>query len=235
MAEEIKMSKEFHGYLFAKLDNIGSESEGPEYFLQQWDDQGNTNDIPIHKKVGLWEVDPELHQYLAWKVTIVGELKEEKIHYEEIKGDEPPPWPPNELELDLTIEGQHYNEAEGALWIDKQPSHNGPPAPLRTLNITLHVEWPYRSIWHGQCPTSQLYDFFLEDPQGKVIWQWSKSMMFMQKITAVNIWGGPPVEFPVTWYYFGDAIEKMGTYAVRSQFIAADQEVSKQFEIKFAD
>jgi hypothetical protein len=79
--------KTFHGYLFSKLYRIGSKSEGPEYFLQQWDDAGKTTDTPIQKKGGLWEKDPVLHKYLAQKVTISGTLKEKIIQYEEIKSD----------------------------------------------------------------------------------------------------------------------------------------------------
>ncbi len=35
-----------------------------------------------------------------------------------------------------------------------------PPSPhLKPFMLTLEVEWPYRNIWKGTCPTSQLYDF----------------------------------------------------------------------------
>jgi len=62
--------------------------EGPEYFLQQWDNRGATTDTPIWKKVEagqIWKKDPVLHKYLAQKVAISGTLKEKKIQYEEIR------------------------------------------------------------------------------------------------------------------------------------------------------
>jgi len=77
--------EKFYGYLFGKLYRIGSKSEGPEYFLQQWDGQGNTTDTPIQKKGNLWEIDPILHKYLAQKVTISGTLREKKLQYEDIE------------------------------------------------------------------------------------------------------------------------------------------------------
>lgn len=77
--------EEYHGYLFAKLARIGSKSEGPEYFLQQWDGQGNTTDTHIKKQDNLWQIDAKLHKFLARKVTILGTLKEKTIEYEEIK------------------------------------------------------------------------------------------------------------------------------------------------------
>lgn len=84
VAGEREMEK-FNGYLFAKLDRIGSKSEGPEYFLQQWDNQGKARDTPIQKKAELWKIDPKLHKFLGQKVTILGTIKEKLIQYEEIK------------------------------------------------------------------------------------------------------------------------------------------------------
>jgi hypothetical protein len=77
--------EKFYGYLFAKLFGIGTKMEGPQYFLQQWDDQGNTTDTPIQKKGEPWKIDSVLHKSLAQKVTISGTLKENKIQYREIK------------------------------------------------------------------------------------------------------------------------------------------------------
>jgi hypothetical protein len=74
----------FNGYLFAKLFRINSKSEGPEYFLQQWDRQGKATDTHVRKNAQLWKIDPVLHRYLAMKVTISGTLEEEEIHYKDI-------------------------------------------------------------------------------------------------------------------------------------------------------
>jgi hypothetical protein len=70
----------FDGYLFAKLKDIGSWSEGPQYFLQLFD----YDEIPIIKHVDPWEDDPELHSFLGSKVSIQGELDGNSIAYENI-------------------------------------------------------------------------------------------------------------------------------------------------------
>lgn len=70
----------FSGYLFSKLQAIGSRSEGPEYFLQL----PNYQELTVVKQVHLWEKDPALHPYLDSKVLIEGELQGDGIHYSAI-------------------------------------------------------------------------------------------------------------------------------------------------------
>ena len=70
----------FDGYLFSKLALIGTKSEGPAYFLQQWD----YREIPVDKRSFPWMPDPELHPFLNKKVTISGEIGEEGIHYHKV-------------------------------------------------------------------------------------------------------------------------------------------------------
>jgi hypothetical protein len=137
----------------------------------------------------------------------------------------------HELKLNLKIKGPFYDETAEVLSISKKPV--SPTAPPQQLLISLLVEWPWRSIWKGQCPTTQLYDCFIKDPQGKVIWQWSKGMMFAQYVTDVKIEGGAPKEFQMTWNYSGEAIQEEGTYTIQAIFIATGQKISKTFKIKF--
>ena len=84
--------EEYRGYLFAKLDALTSKSEGPQYFLQQWDAHGeHTWDTHIRKQTDmLHEVDPKLHPFIAQKVTILGTIEEDtkyrkSIVYKEIR------------------------------------------------------------------------------------------------------------------------------------------------------
>lgn len=223
-----KEMKKFDGYLFSKLDKIGSRSEGPVYILQQWD----SKEISVVKKVELWKKDTVLHKYLGKKVTIEGVLREKKIHYEKIDGFLNPDEPIEKL-LDIDLKLQLKDE--GVLWINKMPSPEPVLSSIKNMQLTLLVRWPYRSIWHGTCPTSQLYDFFIENPKGSIIWQWSKCVIFGEKPTLVEIPGGASFEFSVTWNYFDNAIELTGIYKARGVFIASGQEVSEEFEIKFAN
>ncbi len=63
------MSK-FNGFIFSKLHSIGTRSEGPNYFLQQFD----YNEIPIKKQAEPWGEDPNLQKVLGAKATITGEI-----------------------------------------------------------------------------------------------------------------------------------------------------------------
>jgi hypothetical protein len=78
-----KSAKEttFNGYLFAKLDNIGSMSEGPSYYLQGFD----YSELLVAKKCNLWENDPNLHPLLNTKVTITGEMGDGGLIYTAVK------------------------------------------------------------------------------------------------------------------------------------------------------
>lgn len=79
--------KELSGFLFSKLARIGSKSEGPDYFLQQFDRSASPiveKVIPIHKEVNLWKPDPALQKYLGTEVAIHGHLEEGQLHYKEI-------------------------------------------------------------------------------------------------------------------------------------------------------
>jgi hypothetical protein len=215
---------EFHGFMFSKLHLIGSKSEGPTYFLQQFD----YGEIPVEKKAALWQEDPALQKHLASKVTIGGELTAGRIRYEKVLPySRPPTTQPTKgaeasLKIDLKLETQE-------LWLNKMP----PSPAAKPFPFALEVEWPYRSIWQGLCPTSQLYDFFVEH-DGQLVWRWSQDRFFLQVLTPVFIPGGSPIAFPETWIVEPEKIEHEGTYSLRGIFIASRQEVMKEFQIKFA-
>ena len=216
----------FDGYLFSKLDKIGSKSEGPIYFLQKW----NYLEIIVVKKVPPWKEDPQIHKFLGKKVTIEGDLRQGRIHYKKILDLQPPTQVAAKVGEKPTLEICLKLEAE-VLWVDKEPSTE--PSLEQSMDLTLMVKWPYRSIWEGSCPTTQIYDFFIER-NGNIIWQWSKGKTFLQVQTPVSIPGGDSKEFPVTWSFLPSDIKEEGTYTARAVFIASKQETSKDFEIKFA-
>lgn len=212
----------FDGYLFSKLQCIGTFSEGPLYILQQFD----YSEVIIVKTTELWEEDPELHKFLGKKVTVEGMLYGEGIHYVKISPLKPHVAEEVErkLEVDLKLETD-------VLWVNKQPPQK--PPIKQSMDLALLVRWPYRSIWHGLCPTTQIYDFFIEY-EGTIIWQWSRGKVFIPVLTPVSIIGNGPVEYPVTWHFSPDEIESEGTYTARAIFVASGQEVAKDFEVKFA-
>lgn len=214
----------FDGYLFSKLHLIGTRSEGPIYLLQHWDYSEN----PVIKQTELWQEDPNLHKFLGKKVTIDGAFGQDGIRYDQISDLSPEPEKakglaePHKLEVSLKLEHE-------ILWVDKEPPQPKPQG----MNLTLLVQWPYRSIWQGMCGTSQIYDFFIEK-NGKIIWQWSKSQMFIMVMIPVNIPGGDPVEFSVRWSFSSAEILAEGDYLARAVFVASRQEATKAFQVKFA-
>jgi hypothetical protein len=217
--------KRFDGYLFAKLNFIGSKSEGPIYFLQRWD----YGEVLVVKKVHPWELDPSLHDFIAKKVTIMGTLDPNGIIYDEIMDLQPPVEEEDKKpEVSLTLEGLAPNNI---LWVNKMP-----PAQAQLwhkLGFCLRVKWPYRSIWTGVCPTTQIYDFFVER-EDEVIWQWSNGKHFSPTVTKIEIPGPNEVDYREAWYFSHEEIESEGDYIARGLFIASGQEVTEEFEVKFA-
>jgi hypothetical protein len=69
------------GYLFSKLAAIGSKSEGPQYFLQQF----NYDELSIIKQAVPWQEDRNLHPHLNKKVKIEGTITPNGIEYTSIR------------------------------------------------------------------------------------------------------------------------------------------------------
>ena len=219
MKGDDKMER-FDGYLFSKLHLIGSKSEGPTYFLQQFD----YKEYEVIKHAHLWKEDPELHKFLARKVTIEGAMSFNGIVYKNIMEYKPAEVKEEKrLVVDLKL-------GTDILWVNKMPPG---PQLSQAMDLTLLVKWPYRSIWEGLCPSTQMYDFFIEH-EGKTIWTWSQSKVFAQVITPVHIPGGDFHEFPEVWKVNPEDMVSEGTYTARAIFIASGQEVSKDFEVKMA-
>lgn len=239
-AEKIKKPKaptleQYQGYLFARLHLIGSFSQGPCYYLQPLKGE----DLLLFKRVELWKDDPVLHACLGRKVTVFGSKikkseeeaeSEPGIRYAYLLNEEIP----LEIRLDLGL-------PDDTLWINKMPAPSPKyPPELKKLPLKLSVRWPYReeegqerSIWSGECPTSQLFDFGIEDPHGHTIWQWGNCMLFRPEPTKVEIPGGSPKTVKVPWFYFEDSIAEEGLYVAKARFIASGQEVRKPFRVEF--
>ncbi len=218
----MEVIKEFDGYLFSKLHAIGTKSEGPTYFLQQFD----YKETVIIKHVYPWKEDPNIHEHLGKKVTVGGQMHPDGIVYEKIMGYTAKERVAEEKRLEIKLQ----LETE-TLWINKEPPTS---QSSQYVDLTLLVRWPYRSIWQGSCPTSQIYEFLIEH-EDRIIWRWGHGKIFAQCITPVNIPGGSFYEFPEIWKLDPDGIKSEGIYTARALFIASRQEVSRDFEIKFAE
>lgn len=77
---------EFNGFLYSKLQNVGTRSEGPGYFLQTFDGR----DLAIKKHGMLWQHDRTLDVHLGTKVTIHGDFwGRNMIAYRSVKAYRP--------------------------------------------------------------------------------------------------------------------------------------------------
>ncbi|HRF38598.1 MAG TPA: BsuPI-related putative proteinase inhibitor [Saprospiraceae bacterium] len=225
IVKEVPAIKTFEGYLFAKLNAIGSKSEGPSYYLQQHDGK----EIPVVKRVAPWMKYPLLHACVGQKVALLGKMT--KVAVAEKSGIH------CGYVLNLVeplVMGLDIDLKEDTLWINKMP---GPameyPPQMKSIKIKLSVTWPFRSIWHGECPSSQLFDFGIENPEGKTIWRWGQCMMFKPEPTKVQIPGASPKSVTAPWQYFEDAITVEGLYVAKAEFIASGQVIRKPFWVKF--
>ncbi len=211
----------FDGFLFSKLHLIGSRSEGPVYILQQFD----YAEIPIAKKAPLWGNDPKLQEHLGSKITIEGRVLSGLLSYDAVI----PYTRAEEVRAEKTALTVELKMESDELVLERRPSS---PAS-RAFSLALRVKWPFRSIWRGVCPTSQIYDFIVERDK-KTVWRWGEGRFFTQALTPVAIPGGDFIDFPEAWVIDPGLIQSAGVYLVRAVFIASGQEVERKLTIKFA-
>ncbi|MBN1574039.1 MAG: hypothetical protein JW984_12655 [Deltaproteobacteria bacterium] len=69
------------GFLFSRIERVGTKSEGPEYYLRT--DGGE--EIHLFKNATLWREDPVLQGYVNKRVSISGDLYEKELFYKEVK------------------------------------------------------------------------------------------------------------------------------------------------------
>lgn len=204
-----------NGYLFAKLSNIASKSEGPAYYLQQSDYRESL----VIKRVNLWENDPALHPLLGEKVVITGTQQGDGIIYQQITSEREFVEADSERQLLVTLKLE-----QDTFWLG---------APDQEMKLTLSVLWPYRSIWEGECPNSQLHDFWVEFA-GETIWRWSDEQAFLDVITPVAIPGGSEHEFSETWRINPEVITQEGIYTAKALHIASGKQAAVDFKMRFA-
>lgn len=210
------------GYLFAKLSNIESKSEGPDYYLQQYD----YKEYPVIKRVNLWENDPVLHPLLGQRVIITGIQQADGITYSQASSEESAEEPEGSQRLLVGLKLE-----QDTFWLVK-PVEN--EASDQVMKLTLSVLWPYRSIWKGECPSAQLYDFWVEY-EGKTIWRWSDEQVFPEVVTPVEIAGGSEHEFSEIWRIDPALITHEGVCTAKVLHIASGKQATTDFKIQFME
>jgi hypothetical protein len=211
----------FTGFLFSKLQLIYTRSEGAAYFLQLFD----YTEIPINKNAMPWQEDEQLQALLGKKITIEGTMEAGRIYYEFVEEYDPflAVNEDNEEDMEKMLELSLLTESD-TLIVDglaEQPF----------FNMTLQVNFPYRSIWKGVSPSSQLYEFIVQKEDDE-IWRWSDGKVFTTALTPVSIPGGSPHSFKETWQIDPGLITEEGCYTIRAIFIASGQEVEKEINVE---
>lgn len=212
--------KQYEGYLLAKLAAIGTKSEGPAYFLQQKDN----SELSIKKVADAWKPDSVLHQFIARKVVLSGDMQGNQLHYEKIVEINPDKMPWVSVGIDIP---------DNTLWVNKMPGL-GAPGIQKHVQVNLYVQWPYTSPWQGAAPTSQIFDLEILTPSGKSLWKWSKGKSFKKQVTPVALEGMIRHEFKGQWGFIDKDIPVEGKYKVVGTFVPTNTVVSKEFVVKFA-
>jgi len=213
--------KTFNGFLFSKLHLIGSKSEGPSYFLQQFD----YREILVVKKVHPWQEDPVLQKKLGRKVTLDGELTAQGIQYHQIA----------DLHRSLTSSTKaaglnvQLKPESPEIWLNKMPPSPSPRPFALMLAVTCRPD----DDWSGVCPTSQLYDFTVE-LGGHTIWRWSDGRVFLPVLTPVMMPAGATFTYSETWIIVPENISEEGMYTLRGLYIPSGQEAQAEVRIRFA-
>lgn len=212
--------KNHEGYLFTKLASIGSKSEGPTYYLQQNDN----SELLIKKVADAWKPDPILHQFIARKVVVSGDMQGNQLHYEKIVETKPDKTPWVSVGIDLP---------GNTLWVNKMPGSEA-SGPQKHVQVSLYVQWPYITPLQGTAPTSQIFDLEILTPSGKSLWKWSEGKRFIKQVTKVALEGMIRHEFKGQWDFFDKDISAEGEYKVVGRFLPINGVVEKGFVVKFA-
>jgi hypothetical protein len=73
-------------------------------------------------------------------------------------------------------------------------------------------------------PTSQRYDFYVEDDTGERLWQWSADRAFLQVITEATLEPGETWTMDAAWQHGG----RSGTFVGVGRLVAADRPVEQR-------
>ncbi len=84
-APAVDTAQHYDGFLYSKLQAIGTRSEAPASFLQTVDDK----DVPILKHASMWQNDPVLQAHLGTMVTVDGKMQGDVLFYTAVKPYEP--------------------------------------------------------------------------------------------------------------------------------------------------
>lgn len=99
-----------------------------------------------------------------------------------------------------------------------------------SVRLTFHVTNTSDETLEFRFPTSQRYDFVVENSAGERVWQWSEDMAFAQVITEARLGPGETWDFEASW----PAGVGAGTYRATGWITTRDGAVrqSTTFELR---
>jgi len=210
----------FEGYLFSKLMNIGSKSQGPQYYLQEKD----YSETIVNKKCQPWQIDKQLHKNLDSWVSIDGKLYDNKIEYNNITQAQQTKSAIVEP-VNLTV-----HTPANIIWVNKQPSigQRVSTSVKITSTITNTIDIPLYDSYGTPIPIEiEIYDSL-----DKKIFTYPQDTI--QLVTNFYLPPKASVDFIAYWSIEADLFESECTCTIVSKYLPRKLEDKTSVDIKFA-
>ncbi|MGD8455258.1 MAG: hypothetical protein PVF83_02650 [Anaerolineales bacterium] len=109
-----------------------------------------------------------------------------------------------------------------------------PPSPEKpVLHIEFEIQWPFRSVWKGECPTSQTVEFEISRRGfDSLTWSQEMGLMFLEVVTPIYIPGPSSNITRVEWELDPDKFDDSGAYLLTATFLATGHMETQNFEIE---
>lgn len=96
------------------------------------------------------------------------------------------------------------------------------------VRLVLHVTNATSEAMDFTFPTSQRYDFVVDDGEGREVWRWSAGRAFLQVITESRLEPGETWTMEASW----TTGQESGTYVATGRLTAMDRPVEQQTDFE---
>jgi hypothetical protein len=96
------------------------------------------------------------------------------------------------------------------------------------VRLVLHVSNTTERVLEFTFPTSQRYDFVVENLTGQEVWRWSADRSFLQVVTDARLEPGETWTMEAVWSTEREA----GTYVATGRLTAMDRQVEQRAEFE---
>jgi hypothetical protein len=134
------------------------------------------------------------------------------------------------LVLVLGCSGPYREDAvEGDEWVAEEVASTLEVAMLASsVRLLLHVTNATEEPLDFTFPTSQRYDFVVEDGSGTEVWRWSEDRAFLQVITEARLEPGETWTMEAVW----EPGDRSGEHAATGRLVAMDRPVEQRMSFE---